>query len=808
MVRARDLPALRNELLARFAAGASAADSSSSGGGGDNGNDGGCCARVGDNGEETATAEKRSRKRDSAAFDVNKLEDLLLRVVSDYSLFAGIPRESRADAALSALERTVASRPEQFGSRLGSAVYVADVDLEPVRAALVQFAQSRKRAPARAGKALGRDNEPEGDVESDGSSSDDDDLQLDGVRVTRGLRSALRSTDAAAARTVAPTTPSASPTKSDSVAAARADEPPAAGARVTFPVRLAPYLFAYAMQGGSEVDRRPDCDEQRVQQAVIEALLEAPDEHAPVYRATTRPRDGVEGAAKRAHRHDDKGDDVRCVEAEYERRRQRRIEAHRSVLASLGLGEHGARRVGGGGGGGDAEPPDATVPSAVADLPVPVLAPAPGAFERFCAHTDIPVAWRARCEHLARTLSEQRACHIAVQAGARAHTRTLNMLLRRNDFAAKVADIDRVCDAYARRMRAPENRRKRRYRNVCYVDGGGGDAQRENGASRLHDSGGGGDGGGGDDEADGMYSWTSEDYRRFFEAWLRYGNDMHANKRIAAYMNAFHACGNGDGAAAAPITPSATKTKTKMNTKLATTTSATTTTMVTTARGGSRQRQQRQQRQENALIHPSHVAYQKRVHRGWLQSRRAEDELPLQQLARDADATCALCHARHRHPEEHSGAALIGPYWQIRGAPATDKRRRDHLRAASAAASAAAGSSPSTETDAVWFHRECVLWMPETFQTCDGTMMNVERGTRRALKMRCSYCRKCGAAAGCLAARCRRSYHAPGCARAAGCNVDAARYRLLCAVHARVQERAPGGCAEYWRRLRAREEEM
>jgi len=82
-----------------------------------------------------------------------------------------------------------------------------------------------------------------------------------------------------------------------------------------------------------------------------------------------------------------------------------------------------------------------------------------------------------------------------------------------------------------------------------------------------------------------------------------------------------------------------------------------------------------------------------------------------------------------------------------------------------------------------WVHNQCALWAPMVHLDEKSRMfLNVEVEVARARTLACHFCHKRGAAIGCYAKGCTRTFHYP-CAVEAGCHVDRSRYLIYCPEH-------------------------
>ncbi|KNA23473.1 hypothetical protein SOVF_023940 [Spinacia oleracea] len=80
-------------------------------------------------------------------------------------------------------------------------------------------------------------------------------------------------------------------------------------------------------------------------------------------------------------------------------------------------------------------------------------------------------------------------------------------------------------------------------------------------------------------------------------------------------------------------------------------------------------------------------------------------------------------------------------------------------------------------------HQSCIEWAPQIYYENDTTMKNLDKELARAGKLKCTSCGVKGAALGCFAKSCRRSYHVPCAYEVTGCRWDMDDYLMLCPAH-------------------------
>ncbi|CAA6655321.1 unnamed protein product [Spirodela intermedia] len=120
------------------------------------------------------------------------------------------------------------------------------------------------------------------------------------------------------------------------------------------------------------------------------------------------------------------------------------------------------------------------------------------------------------------------------------------------------------------------------------------------------------------------------------------------------------------------------------------------------------------------------------------------------------DFTCAFCHSSKE--SEASGPMLH----YDNGEPVdTEHAARPHI---------------------LHVHQKCIEWAPQAFFDGDN-VMNWEAEISRASKIKCSSCGKKGAALGCYAKSCRKSFHVPCAVEIPGCRWDCDHFLVLCPSH-------------------------
>ncbi|CAN6468907.1 unnamed protein product [Victoria cruziana] len=84
-------------------------------------------------------------------------------------------------------------------------------------------------------------------------------------------------------------------------------------------------------------------------------------------------------------------------------------------------------------------------------------------------------------------------------------------------------------------------------------------------------------------------------------------------------------------------------------------------------------------------------------------------------------------------------------------------------------------------------HGKCVEWAPNAYYDGDEIVQNLESEIARSVKIKCTKCGQKGAALGCYAKTCRRSYHVPCAADTPNCRWDDEDYLMLCPTHSTLR---------------------
>ncbi|KAI4324592.1 hypothetical protein MLD38_030066 [Melastoma candidum] len=91
-------------------------------------------------------------------------------------------------------------------------------------------------------------------------------------------------------------------------------------------------------------------------------------------------------------------------------------------------------------------------------------------------------------------------------------------------------------------------------------------------------------------------------------------------------------------------------------------------------------------------------------------------------------------------------------------------------------------SEAIAKSDVVHVHRSCVEWAPQAYFVGE-TVKNLEKELCRGSKLKCCKCGLKGAALGCYAQSCRRTYHLPCAEKESNCRWDYENFCVLCPVH-------------------------
>ncbi|ERN18923.1 hypothetical protein AMTR_s00067p00180030 [Amborella trichopoda] len=92
------------------------------------------------------------------------------------------------------------------------------------------------------------------------------------------------------------------------------------------------------------------------------------------------------------------------------------------------------------------------------------------------------------------------------------------------------------------------------------------------------------------------------------------------------------------------------------------------------------------------------------------------------------------------------------------------------------------GDDYKTQSNSLHVHKKCAEWAPKVYFVGD-IAINLESEVARGAKMKCNICGLKGAALGCYAKSCRRTFHVPCAVQAPEFRWDCENFVMLCAVH-------------------------
>ncbi|XP_057963551.1 BRCA1-associated RING domain protein 1 isoform X2 [Malania oleifera] len=88
----------------------------------------------------------------------------------------------------------------------------------------------------------------------------------------------------------------------------------------------------------------------------------------------------------------------------------------------------------------------------------------------------------------------------------------------------------------------------------------------------------------------------------------------------------------------------------------------------------------------------------------------------------------------------------------------------------------------ATGTSVIHVHRKCIEWAPQVYFVSE-SVKNLKKELARSAKLKCSSCGLKGAALGCYAKSCRKSYHVPCAVQIVDCRWDCENFLVLCPNH-------------------------
>ncbi|XXG89815.1 hypothetical protein AAC387_Pa12g1727 [Persea americana] len=94
----------------------------------------------------------------------------------------------------------------------------------------------------------------------------------------------------------------------------------------------------------------------------------------------------------------------------------------------------------------------------------------------------------------------------------------------------------------------------------------------------------------------------------------------------------------------------------------------------------------------------------------------------------------------------------------------------------------------ATQSNVLHAHERCIEWAPRVYFVGE-TAVNLEAEVERGKKIKCNICAKRGAALGCFAKSCRRSFHVPCAVESLDCHWDHDNFRMFCPVHSSLKLR-------------------
>ncbi|KAG7989683.1 hypothetical protein I3843_03G251200 [Carya illinoinensis] len=92
----------------------------------------------------------------------------------------------------------------------------------------------------------------------------------------------------------------------------------------------------------------------------------------------------------------------------------------------------------------------------------------------------------------------------------------------------------------------------------------------------------------------------------------------------------------------------------------------------------------------------------------------------------------------------------------------------------------------ASRSNVIHVHRLCVDWAPQVYFVND-TVKNLKAEVARGLKIKCGKCGRKGAALGCYAKSCRKSYHVPCAVEMSDCRWDHENFLMLCPAHTSIK---------------------
>ena len=95
--------------------------------------------------------------------------------------------------------------------------------------------------------------------------------------------------------------------------------------------------------------------------------------------------------------------------------------------------------------------------------------------------------------------------------------------------------------------------------------------------------------------------------------------------------------------------------------------------------------------------------------------------------------------------------------------------------------SSSSSSSKSDHKSEVWFHEDCICWLPQ-IRLVGNQVLGLTEAIRVTQKSVCTKCNNKGCTIACSKAKCRETVHFP-CAQALHWSIDEDKFLALCAKH-------------------------
>ncbi|KAF8401959.1 hypothetical protein HHK36_012910 [Tetracentron sinense] len=98
----------------------------------------------------------------------------------------------------------------------------------------------------------------------------------------------------------------------------------------------------------------------------------------------------------------------------------------------------------------------------------------------------------------------------------------------------------------------------------------------------------------------------------------------------------------------------------------------------------------------------------------------------------------------------------------------------------------AVAADEANHSNVLHVHTKCIEWAPQVYFVGE-TVMNLEAEVARGSKLKCSSCGLKGAALGCYAKSCRKSFHVPCAVEISDCRWDCEKFLVLCPTHSSLK---------------------